>query len=213
MEQTIHPAGLADPASFAGLLASLATPQRRAQAGDGAWNDDALGNDVVTLSYEQALRNHGRYRQAERGSRATPVAAYAKPAGKLTVFEADSAPCGDERVNLAEQVQTEQAGARELRTACVSIWMSKAERAQLRRRAGEAGLTLSAYLRLCALEADALREQVKQALAELKTAAAADGALAPVRGRWPRWLGRITRLREKCGGAVEPNRSKLAGVQ
>jgi hypothetical protein len=46
--------------------------------------------------------------------------------------------------------------------------MSKAECARLHRRAAEAGLTVSAYLRSCVLEADALRAQVKQALAELK---------------------------------------------
>jgi hypothetical protein len=57
---------------------------------------------------------------------------------------------------------------RELRSASVTIRLSRAECARLHRRAAEAGLTVSAYLRSCALEAEALRAQVKQALTELK---------------------------------------------
>ena len=57
---------------------------------------------------------------------------------------------------------------RDLRSASVTIRLSKAESAKLHQRAGESGLTVSAYLRACALEAETLRAQVKQALAELK---------------------------------------------
>ena len=82
------------------------------------------------------------------------------------------------------------AAIRDLRTASVTIWMTKTERARLRRRAAESGMTISTYLRSCALEADSLREQVKMALAELKTSAKSGSASEPARPR-RRWLGRI----------------------
>lgn len=54
--------------------------------------------------------------------------------------------------------------------ASVTLRMSRAECMQLKERAEEAGLTVSAYLRSCAFEVETLRAQVKQALAELRTA-------------------------------------------
>ena len=46
--------------------------------------------------------------------------------------------------------------------------MSEVESAQLRQRAAEAGLTISAYLRSCTFEAESLRAQVKETLAQLR---------------------------------------------
>ena len=57
---------------------------------------------------------------------------------------------------------------RYLRSASVTIRLSKAECARLHQRAAEAGVTVSAYLRSCTFEAEALRAQVKAALAELR---------------------------------------------
>jgi hypothetical protein len=51
--------------------------------------------------------------------------------------------------------------------------MNRAECAQLRTRAAEAGLTVSAYLRSCTFEAESLRAQVKETLAELRKGASA----------------------------------------
>jgi hypothetical protein len=66
-------------------------------------------------------------------------------------------------------LQTGTARESDLRSASVTIRLSRSECARLHQRATEAGLTVSAYLRSCAVEAEALRAQVKQALAELKT--------------------------------------------
>ncbi len=82
------------------------------------------------------------------------------------------------------------AGNRDLRTASITIRLSEAECARLRQRAAEAGLTVSAYLRSCVLEADALRAQVKQALAEIKAAAQAQSTSAPVRTPLFGWVRR-----------------------
>jgi len=56
------------------------------------------------------------------------------------------------------------------KSASVTIRMSDAECAQLRKRAAAANLTLSAYMRSCILEAETLRLQVREALAELRAA-------------------------------------------
>jgi hypothetical protein len=56
------------------------------------------------------------------------------------------------------------------KSASVTVRLSEEENAQLRERAAEAGLTISAYLRSCTLEAETLRAQVKQALTALRAA-------------------------------------------
>ena len=54
------------------------------------------------------------------------------------------------------------------RQSIVSIRLSSIESEQLRQRAAESGISVSAYMRSCVLEAEHLRAQVKQALAELR---------------------------------------------
>jgi hypothetical protein len=82
---------------------------------------------------------------------------------------------------------------RNLKCTSVTIRLSQAECAQLRTRAAEAGLTVSAYLRSCTFEAESLRAMVKDTLARLRTGAPAEEPVvsAPT-GR--SWLGRIARL-------------------
>jgi predicted DNA binding CopG/RHH family protein len=73
------------------------------------------------------------------------------------------------------------------RSARVTIRLSDTEYAQLRRRAADAGLTVSAYLRACVLEAEKLRAEVKEALAQLRAAPVAEKPPEQPR-RW--WLRR-----------------------
>ncbi len=54
------------------------------------------------------------------------------------------------------------------KSASITIRMSHAECAQLRKRAAVANLSVSAYMRSCILEAEILRTQVREALAELR---------------------------------------------
>uniref|UniRef100_E6PYQ1 Uncharacterized protein n=1 Tax=mine drainage metagenome TaxID=410659 RepID=E6PYQ1_9ZZZZ len=54
------------------------------------------------------------------------------------------------------------------RCSTISVRLRDAEAERLRRRAEESEMSISAYLRSCVLEADQLRAQVKQALAELR---------------------------------------------
>jgi hypothetical protein len=97
---------------------------------------------------------------------AAPQAA-ARPAAKLKPRgNLDSAANQSTEPNRAPTT----CGERNLKEASVTIRMSKAECAQLHRRADEAGLTVSAYLRSCTFEAESLREMVKETLAQLRSA-------------------------------------------
>jgi len=56
----------------------------------------------------------------------------------------------------------------EHRNAVVSIRLNDTEIERLRQRAAESGISVSAYMRSCVLDAEHLRAQVKQALAEMR---------------------------------------------
>jgi predicted DNA binding CopG/RHH family protein len=169
MQQASGASSAQSDQDFAGLLAALAAAK---PAKLPEWNEDELVQDVATLSYERALRTHGRYKSG-------------------TIRSQDS---GVARPNLTSQTETHSrarrkssadAGAGENQSASfdrkcasVTIRMSKAECEQLHARAAEAGLTISAYLRSCTFEAEALRAQVKEALAQLRNAPAAESRAA-----------------------------------
>jgi hypothetical protein len=81
------------------------------------------------------------------------------------------------------------------RRSSVTVRLSEAESAQLQKRAAEAGLTVSAYLRSCTFEAETLRAQVKAALAELRAARPGAKTEVVARSSWPgswcRWMVRL----------------------
>jgi len=54
------------------------------------------------------------------------------------------------------------------RQTTISIRLAHAERALIRTRAAEAGISASAYMRQCVLEIEQLRIQVQQALAAME---------------------------------------------
>jgi len=165
------------PPSFAGLLASLTAPTPRT-----AWNNDDLADDVATLSYEHALRAHARYKSADPGDQAFTLA---DGPGAIHTRE----PLEDKRVDVAktsslwaapgwnEDAQPKPAPDSftliegNKKCASITIRLSQTECDQLKKRASQAGLTVSAYLRSCTFEAEALRAQVKDVLAELRQAA------------------------------------------
>jgi hypothetical protein len=193
------------PSSFAGLLATLASPPTQAAEDDPLWSTSDLGEDVISLSYERALRAHARYRPADRlvdrdiergdGLPAPPVSS-GVDAGADAAIETGAAGATDAAV-AAPSLPADLAPDRDLRSASVTIRLSKAECARLRERATEAELTVSAYLRSCVLEAEALRAEVKQALAELKA-----GAKPPQQAQ--------TAFREPRQGTSQPG-SEAAG--
>jgi hypothetical protein len=68
---------------------------------------------------------------------------------------------------------------RNLKKSSITIRLSEEECEQLHQRAAEAGVTVSAYLRSCTFEAEALRAQVKEVLAQLTVTAEEKVALDP----------------------------------
>jgi predicted DNA binding CopG/RHH family protein len=187
--------------SFAAMLAALAAPAQPPK--EFEWNNDGLADDVATLSYENALKTHARYRATDRS--------LTQPAG-MEPFSYEEAPSDasaaapqplvqpipsrEPRVTADQEPSPYRASSfeRNLKNASITIRMSKAECAQLHRRAAEAGLTVSAYLRSCTFEAESLRAMVRDTLAQLRsvTAQAKPADSAPSRFRsLVRWLARL----------------------
>jgi hypothetical protein len=163
MQQAASESSASDP-SFAGLLASLAAPP---QSTGREWNDDLLADDIATFSYEPALRTHGQSRP---------------PA-----LEQGPAPASESAQSQSDGVASASPG-RSLKRASITIRLSEPECTQLRLRAAEAGLTVSAYLRSCAFEVESLRTQVKEALAQLRESAPAPAVPLPTKSSpWSRF--------------------------
>jgi predicted DNA binding CopG/RHH family protein len=199
MQQTAPAAPSPASPTFAGILAALASRPSGPPGRAPAWNDSELADDVATLSYERALRTHARYRAPElTGSRLGPsadapaaeeaVLAAAEPAS--AVFRADAA---EEAGMDAAAEETAAADEGNRKSASITIRLSRTECKQLRKRAAEAGLTVSAYLRSCTFEAESLRAMVKDTLAQLRNEPARDGSAHATGNRrgWREWLGRL----------------------
>ena len=159
--------------TFAGLLAALAEPEEKPLP---AWNGEGLADDVATLSYERALRAHARYRPAQPD----PEPRMTAPAPPAQEKEPEPRPAKDRSADAN----------RSPKSASITLRMSQAECTQLRERAAEAGLTVSAYLRSCAFEVESLRTQVKEALAQMRPPAPTEEATTPPLSHTS-WLRRL----------------------
>lgn len=166
MQQSVGSQSSAPPSSFAGLLAALTQPEKKKPP---EWSEDGLADDVTTLSYERALQARSRYRMAERTAWTfAPDGLQGSPNAEQAA-QLPAAGVGEDLPARSGATDSPVPG-RDLRRTSVTIRLSDAESVQLHERAAEAGLTVSAYLRSCAFEAEALRAQVKAALAELREA-------------------------------------------
>jgi len=200
MEQPAQTAPSAAAPTFAGMLASLAAPAPN--HAPAAWNDDGLADDVATLSYERALRTHSRYRSSELNDRsltqipdpepmhfreahpkaATPAAPTAtRPAASSLSFEPEVACVPSMALD------------RNLKRSSITIRLSSTECEQLHKRAAEAGLTVSAYLRSCTFEAESLRALVKDTLAQLQAAQTTEKQKPSPQARHS-WFGGLLKL-------------------
>jgi hypothetical protein len=184
--------------------------------------------DAVSLSYEQALKTHARYRPPAKPAvamavpvaKVVPVPAPEPPVPPQSLRAAKTAPprrvtprrdvapvrnkaaaisIKSERdprrqpafqptassatgvkgkaavlassaaaVNTGVSLQVQKGQILEIKRTTVSVRLSEEESERLRLRAAESGLSVSAYMRSCVLEADHLRFQVKQALAQMR---------------------------------------------
>jgi len=154
--------------SFAGTLAAIAAP-----ASGAAFAGDGLEDDVAVFSYEAALRHSAMRRPA-------PAGAFPDPRIVARLDAARDAKSANDRRSIAaapnpaiEEIDEPSArgvnlNERDAMSARVTIRLSQSECEQLRARAAESGMTLSAYLRSCTLEVENLRSQVKDAVAQLR---------------------------------------------
>jgi len=190
--------------SFAGLLASLTAPAQKRAA---VWSNEDLADDFATISYESALRTHARPRSPDPAGHA-PIHTATPAAGISDASQGAASPATDAEIPPQAPATYANAGSetthyeskaldRDLKSSSITIRLSKIECEQLRKRAAEAGLTVSAYLRSCTFEAETLRAQVKQALAELRLASCRDDQSSTPQPKrswsqsWPRGIMRI----------------------
>jgi hypothetical protein len=159
--------------SFAGLLADFASPEKKFPP---ARDFDGLAEDIAMLTYERALKTHARYRPFPDDA-VSPETQPAFP-GSLPLFET-SATSADLVQEQPTHAPVPSADAALRKSASVTVRLTRAENEQLRQRAAEAGLTISAYLRSCAFEVETLRAQVKQTIAEMRHAAPAKALQRP----------------------------------
>ena len=187
MQQSAPAQPALSPSSFASLLAALTSPAKKAEP---AWNDDGLEDDVATLSYERALRAHARYRTSDLTDRSLiePANPDSEPIDSYETISVDPNIAHPEpRAALNPPLALD----RNLKSASITIRLSNAECAQLRKRAAEAGLTISAYLRSCTFEAESLRALVKDTLAQLRTDPPKKKRPASTQRSWFAWLWRL----------------------
>ncbi len=201
MQQAVQTAPSLSPARFVSLLAALTSPAPKPAQG---WNDDDLEDDVAILSYERALNTHSRYKSSGATDRLFPPVSDPEPFQRPEALSSakglcaktaasPTAPAWIEPSEVEARPDFSSALEQNRKCASITIRLSSTECMQLRRRAAEAGLTVSAYLRSCTFEAEALRTQVKETLAELRKATAGDKRTAQIESRQS-WLGWLARL-------------------
>jgi predicted DNA binding CopG/RHH family protein len=154
---------------FASLLAALAVPTTQKTDRDADWTQDDPTDGSANLSYERALRANARYKRIEWPAALVEEAEIANMARVDRNQHRAGADSGLD--NAGSEGRKTASPERALKTASITIRLSHAECEQLKKRAAEAGLSTSAYLRSCTFEAEALRAQVKEALSELRGAA------------------------------------------
>jgi hypothetical protein len=195
MQQPAERAPSPVPTTFVGMLAAIASP---APARDPGLSLDGLEDDVATFSYEGALRPPARFLPAESGGQLLSQNADQAHQAEMS-GAAGPANAGGE---LDSNQRLVSAHDKNLKSASITIRLSQSECAQLHQRAAEAGFTVSAYLRSCVFEAESLRAQVKETLAELRLAASAQiktDSDPPPRSRFRRLLRVVAPWRDRRG--------------
>lgn len=231
MQQNTTPAPSATAAGFASLLSTLlaskdadpaeaaaSTTAFSAAVDDDPWESDEDFEQATELSYENALRTHQRYSpttdkdgRAARSSAPSRSTARNRRAAEEEVVDAATIRAAVQEAAAKANLpvpppppdrRTFVPFERNLKKASITIRLSQAEYAQLHHRASEAGLTISAYLRSCTLEAETLRAQVREALTQMKATAdevrqnstAPVPEVAPTTERKPFWASLVQRF-------------------
>ena len=144
---------------------------------------DAGEDDLSSLSYEHALRAPSRLQSSptqraqnkpssKRAAKAE-LATRPSPSTKLATATAVTSAIAVKPAPAALEIA-------EPRPTRTTIRFTAGENKLLRKRALENGLAVSAYVRSCVFEVEALRDQVRQLMTELQTVAASGPAHRPV---------------------------------
>jgi hypothetical protein len=149
--------------SFAGLLAEFAAPLKKIPPTSDLCG---LDDDVVSLSYEQALRSQASFRPEPSPIEAGRPPARLAPESSIHTHARNAKAPADA---CAISCDTCASVPPARRSSSVTIRLSAPESERLHLRASEAGLTVSAYLRSCAFEVESLRTEVKCTLATLRS--------------------------------------------
>ncbi|HXS76661.1 MAG TPA: hypothetical protein VN753_10825 [Terracidiphilus sp.] len=149
MPEPAQPAPPKIPGSFANLLASFT-----GNLHDEEWDDSALADDVSTITYEQALRAGCRGLSPRFATNSL----------------LDESPEASSVPTISKPAAPRLGGQKQSRSASITIRVTAEEQAKLHDRAAAAKLSVSAYLRSCIFEAESLRTQVKEALAQMQSA-------------------------------------------
>lgn len=151
--------------SFASLLASFTGA---AEKENDEWDLSGLADDVATISYEEALRS-------------------CRPA-RLSNFTTEEAPRNSSSAGAVARTSNRAIPREKKRkTASITLRLTEDEQAQLQERSSAAKLSVSAYIRSCIFEAESLRAQVKEALAQMQPAsqpASSTGSTEKVSRNW-----------------------------
>lgn len=118
----------------------------------------------------KALRNASAFASAEASgttaNRSVLRGQMRPPDASVEVMEVESPRSQLELLQALSQLDQ--------RRTIVSVRLTEGEFACLRDRAEESGISVSAYMRSCVVDADQLRAQVKRALAEMRSLSAVD---------------------------------------
>jgi predicted DNA binding CopG/RHH family protein len=197
-------------ADFAGLMAKMNSSGRSARSWLAEDAAPTMLDEIIPLSYEQALKKHARRPSvehtaekidrvasllaenlAERRNHST-VHTEQSPANELAEgfatreIDRDSKEFEQDTLSL-NRASAQTAKATETKAASITLRMSEQEAIQVRKRAADAGLTISAYIRSCVCEAELLRAQVKSALIEIRQVNSRKEESAPGNVNRPWW--------------------------
>ena len=197
----------------------------RFQAWKGAHETNAAKDGVRELSYEEAVGG-SRYRLRKSAEiplvKPASVTAPVRPRVKSRAAKARASearvPSQAAKASAPKKARAQQSfgtvlaqsvapamskltranGTRE-RQVAMSVRMAPSEQALIRLRAAAAGLSVSAYLRQCALDVEILRGQVQQfmtasALSRMAELAAPVAAPVALPGSSEGWLSRLRRV-------------------
>ena len=174
---------------------------RSTDSTDGSLTQPALSDSDRVDSYELAPAEPAQEEPVPRWSGVAQTnsgkkhPSGAEAHGEFETLAARLKSCPDTRRNPSAIGQAARPGypplQRNLKSASITIRLSKEEAEQLHMRAAEAGLTVSAYLRSCTFEAESLRAMVKDTMAQLKAATSEGKQAARSHSSLGRWWRRL----------------------